>query len=334
MPMKWRWLIGDHIDPSLGLTREERREVRCRVHKLCGTAWRRYGDLVLLILIMFAPAWIVWPLTGIDERGQADVTFADSCAVTIFLVWMPLSPFIWVVANAIFAYRCRRPYVFKALQSLGYEVCGRCGYRLHGLDEAETRCPECGEPRSTCTCPHCGKALPFRTARGMRCPECGQGFDQPVPVPSLWLGRSTAYLTVDRRLRKALSRAERRGLRRRVLAGLRWWQRLLIATLWTLLFMPIGLVAYQAAYLLMGLQEDLLTINNWIIGIVITVWLGVLIAVRLGLGGIYSRPLRRLLRQGGYEVCMRCGCWLRDLTDDEQQCPVCGAPREPMEGGG
>lgn len=37
---------------------------------------------------------------------------------------------------------------------------------------------------------------------------------------------------------------------------------------------------------------------------------------------------RRLMRQRGIEVCIRCGYWLRDLGKDVTQCPECGCRRE------
>jgi hypothetical protein len=38
----------------------------------------------------------------------------------------------------------------------------------------------------------------------------------------------------------------------------------------------------------------------------------------------------RALREAGYDVCLRCGYWLRGLGDDVTVCPECGAQREPM----
>jgi predicted RNA-binding Zn-ribbon protein involved in translation (DUF1610 family) len=328
--MKWRWLIGDHIDPALKLTREERREVRRRAHRLCGTAWRRYGDLVLLILIMFAPVWIAWPLSTIHEGGQTDVTFVEWCVLAIFLVWMPLSPFIWVLAHALFAYRYRRPYVFMALQSMGYEVCGRCGYRLRGLGEEATRCPECGEPRSTCTCPHCGTTLPFRSARGMKCPQCGHGLDEGVPLVAPWIIRWWGYPAVDPRVKKKLPRGERRALRRRVLSELRWWQRVIIDICLVIFLVPVIVVAHAMVSLFTGLAESVWATSEWITIVVVFAAAGAVIVARVTLGRIYGRPVRRALRQEGYEVCVRCGYWLRDLTEREKRCPVCGAERQPM----
>ena len=36
------------------------------------------------------------------------------------------------------------------------------------------------------------------------------------------------------------------------------------------------------------------------------------------------------LREMGYELCARCGYWLRGLGDDVKNCPECGAQCEPM----
>ncbi len=38
----------------------------------------------------------------------------------------------------------------------------------------------------------------------------------------------------------------------------------------------------------------------------------------------------RATRQRGFDVCVRCGYWLRGLGDDIQRCPECGMAREAM----
>jgi len=37
---------------------------------------------------------------------------------------------------------------------------------------------------------------------------------------------------------------------------------------------------------------------------------------------------RRLMRERGIDVCIRCGYWLRDLGKDIAECPECGRRRE------
>lgn len=43
---------------------------------------------------------------------------------------------------------------------------------------------------------------------------------------------------------------------------------------------------------------------------------------------IYIRPVRRAMRDLGYDVCIPCGYWLKGLADDVRKCPECGADRE------
>ncbi len=45
---------------------------------------------------------------------------------------------------------------------------------------------------------------------------------------------------------------------------------------------------------------------------------------------IYVRPVRRAMRDLGYDVCVGCGYRLIGLTDDIQRCPECGHAREPL----
>lgn len=43
---------------------------------------------------------------------------------------------------------------------------------------------------------------------------------------------------------------------------------------------------------------------------------------------IYTRPVRRAMRDLGYDVCVHCGYWLRGLDEDVKRCPECGSGRE------
>lgn len=45
---------------------------------------------------------------------------------------------------------------------------------------------------------------------------------------------------------------------------------------------------------------------------------------------IYAKPVRRAMRDLGYDVCIGCGYRLRGLNDDIARCPECGHPREPL----
>jgi hypothetical protein len=47
----------------------------------------------------------------------------------------------------------------------------------------------------------------------------------------------------------------------------------------------------------------------------------------------FAPCVHRATRQHGYEVCVRCGYWLRGLGPDVRRCPECGERREPIRGG-
>lgn len=44
----------------------------------------------------------------------------------------------------------------------------------------------------------------------------------------------------------------------------------------------------------------------------------------------FTRPTRIALNEMGYNICVRCGYWLRDLGADVQRFPECGAEREQV----
>jgi hypothetical protein len=57
---------------------------------------------------------------------------------------------------------------------------------------------------------------------------------------------------------------------------------------------------------------------------------GTLAAVTVMWRGVYARSIYRSVREFGFDICPQCGYWLRDLGDDVQHCPECGAAREPL----
>ena len=47
--------------------------------------------------------------------------------------------------------------------------------------------------------------------------------------------------------------------------------------------------------------------------------------------GLVSRPEHyHRIRLEGFDVCLKCGYWLRGLGDEIMNCPECGTKREPM----
>jgi len=45
---------------------------------------------------------------------------------------------------------------------------------------------------------------------------------------------------------------------------------------------------------------------------------------------IYVGPIRRAMRDLGYDICVGCGYRLQGLDNTVQRCPECGTPRESM----
>jgi len=59
------------------------------------------------------------------------------------------------------------------------------------------------------------------------------------------------------------------------------------------------------------------------------VMLGAAIFVRAVLARFRFAPcVHQATRKNGYDVCARCGYWLRGLSDDTRHCPECGAQRD------
>jgi len=44
----------------------------------------------------------------------------------------------------------------------------------------------------------------------------------------------------------------------------------------------------------------------------------------------YARPTRLAVRDTGFEICLGCGYWLRELESGVKHCPECGEVREAM----
>lgn len=137
--MKFRRLFSDPIDPALGLSEEELRKVRNRIHLRVDAerAARMHGPnkwifalapsllymLVMVPIFTLQPGW--W---------------------YIFLL-IPTLMFSVVIGIVVMQRWARRPLVILALRHYGYEVCFRCGYYLVGLPDDALKCPECGAAR-------------------------------------------------------------------------------------------------------------------------------------------------------------------------------------------
>ncbi len=69
--------------------------------------------------------------------------------------------------------------------------------------------------------------------------------------------------------------------------------------------------------------------NVWQMAILFTIYTGLWVLVFAILRRVSIAPVaRRLLRERGIDVCIRCGYWLRGLGKDVTECPECGWQRE------
>ena len=56
--------------------------------------------------------------------------------------------------------------------------------------------------------------------------------------------------------------------------------------------------------------------------------IGVYVSHCLIFGPMSARRTYEILRQSGYDICTRCGYWLKGLDDATDRCPECGTKRE------
>ena len=116
-----------------------------------------------------------------------------------------------------------------------------------------------------------------------------------------------------------LTNKERREIRRnaRILWMRRWRNK---ALYFTLVFLLIGVASAIGWYGPSNVGQ---------MAILFTIYTGLWVLVFSIVQRFSILPVaRRLLRQRGIDVCIRCGYWLRDLGKDITECPECGWRRE------
>jgi hypothetical protein len=153
MNLRWLWL--DHIDPALGLTSAQRRDVRRRAFDVS----QRTPALLIQRRRRVDYAWGSTPPPQMTtEPHPGWVIFLINILLCIMLIVAnpairPFAPLlVLVIAWVPYAWlRHQRfkPWINTALRELGHDVCLRCGYLLRKLPDNVDRCPECGVERST-----------------------------------------------------------------------------------------------------------------------------------------------------------------------------------------
>ena len=104
-----------------------------------------------------------------------------------------------------------------------------------------------------------------------------------------------------------------------------------IFLLWTIavLILPFGLIfKFALPATLRWLGKDGQT-GPFMIGVLIVLflfWIWAAWVYRF----IYTRPMRRAMRERGQQICVNCGYRLIGLDDTVDRCPECGSRREPV----
>jgi len=59
--------------------------------------------------------------------------------------------------------------------------------------------------------------------------------------------------------------------------------------------------------------------------------LGMLVIIGLWMREFHKASVYRALREHGYDICLNCGYWLKELPlEKSKHCPECGEEREPL----
>lgn len=138
--MNLRWLIFDYVDPSLELSRGERRAVLRDALRLARPSV--VGISIVLFVVLPLLALYTWAVVHYAGRFVYAIWQEGGILLRVFVVYLA----VWIVIAAIGRW-LYRPYVFRALCAHGHEVCISCGYPMRGLDSNVERCPECGAAR-------------------------------------------------------------------------------------------------------------------------------------------------------------------------------------------
>lgn len=133
------------------------------------------------------------------------------------------------------------------------------------------------------------------------------------------------YIEPEWKLSRAESREVHRIVKKRyvrpvALFGLTGtWLVIIYGSAWLL----HGPVAGGMARL--GLQYP----TSWLVGMVL-ILLPLMVVAIWSFRWVYTRPVRMAMRELGYDVCPRCGYWLRGLDSEVARCPECGAERKAI----
>jgi hypothetical protein len=134
-----RWLLGNFADPQYELTQREQWRVTKIAHESYLSPARLWGSTIAFIVggcLLYGTT--SGPLSGLLVSWG--VPFGAILGIAI--------PCLVVILGSAWLYRfIYRTPVRRAMRELGYDICIGCGYRLEGLGNEHSICPECGTER-------------------------------------------------------------------------------------------------------------------------------------------------------------------------------------------
>ncbi|UCD74602.1 MAG: hypothetical protein JSV91_12535 [Phycisphaerales bacterium] len=324
--MNWRWLILDFIDPKLGLTRAQRSQVMSRVWATRGVQWKSTA-LAMAMLMLILPGLLLLAIfleESLIPAGSVWLSITVRC-----LAFILAFPVALLIAVRLATKRALR----DSLHAFGCELCRKCGHQLRGLDDYQTKCPECGTEREPIGCQNCGYPLYMIRTKKLICPECG--CDQRlVRDPARWwrliLRQVTPiFLHLPDVARSAFRRRafQASGWRLLIIPGLIVIAAVLVALAWYIWVAPMLLV-YPLSDFAGSMEEFIGQMLTIFVVAMIPALVWILLAMFVH--RTYGSKLRSAMRDAGYEICSKCGSSLLDIDAEARECPECGCPRRPL----
>lgn len=122
----------DCLDREWGFTNQQRREMTRKAIK--ATTTKLPSSSMIAFGVFFSMA-----LIGLGGNSLASFAITVPVVLACICVGMVIG-----LGFACYLKRHLPREIRRVLQQAGLDVCSRCGYWMRGLEQATSRCPECG----------------------------------------------------------------------------------------------------------------------------------------------------------------------------------------------
>jgi len=125
-------------DPQLAIPQSDRNLILRAAY----SAWfKKRTNLALYMAII-----ITWSIGMVLATVYLD-HLTNNATLYAVLIWTTALPLYFGLNYLIFRLAFR-VYIYKELHNRGHDICLTCGYILIDIPISNTKCPECGTPRS------------------------------------------------------------------------------------------------------------------------------------------------------------------------------------------